>query len=103
MTREDDTFISLRDRSCSANKASADLFLSIHANAAESSELWGVETYSLNTSSDVGASRVAARENKVAREYKKEKVDSNRLGITRSRWHQPALRPTCRRGSTPSD
>ena len=79
LTRNDDRFVSLRDRSRSANNASADLFLSIHANAAESSDLWGVETYSLNTSSDAGATRVAARENRVAQEYRKEKIDSNRI------------------------
>ena len=42
LTRNDDRFVSLRDRS--HHNASADLFLSIHANAAESSDLWGVET-----------------------------------------------------------
>ena len=66
MTREDDTFISLSDRALIANTSNADIFLSIHANAAESTELWGIETYSMDTASDEGAQKVARRENSMA-------------------------------------
>lgn len=68
MTREDDTFIPLRERAAIANQAGADLFLSIHANAAPGPAAWGIETYSMDTASDGGAARVARRENVLARE-----------------------------------
>lgn len=67
LTREDDTFITLRDRAALANARDADLFLSIHANAAPSSSLYGIETYYLDAASDEGAARVAARENAASR------------------------------------
>jgi N-acetylmuramoyl-L-alanine amidase len=79
MTRDEDVFIKLRERSQIANKAQADLFLSIHANASNYDWAWGVETYSLDTASDGGAARVAARENKVAKEYKRIQGETNRL------------------------
>ncbi len=63
LTRDKDEFISLQDRAAMANARDADLFLSIHANAAPSSELRGVETYYLDVASDEGAARVAMREN----------------------------------------
>jgi N-acetylmuramoyl-L-alanine amidase len=66
LTRSDDTFVPLRERAALANQNDADLFLSIHANAAPASTLWGVETYSLDAASDAGAARVAARENALA-------------------------------------
>ncbi|MEL6346229.1 MAG: N-acetylmuramoyl-L-alanine amidase [Myxococcota bacterium] len=66
MTREDDEFISLQQRSLMANQADADLFLSIHANAALNQFHRGIETYSMNTASDEGAARVARRENVLA-------------------------------------
>ena len=69
MTREDDTFIALRERASIANLAGADLFLSIHANAAPGPGAWGIETFSMDTASDGGAARVARRENVLAREY----------------------------------
>ena len=68
LTRSDDQFIALRDRAALANARGADLFLSIHANAAPGPEAWGVETYALDTASDAGAARVAARENALVRE-----------------------------------
>jgi N-acetylmuramoyl-L-alanine amidase len=43
LTRTDDQFIALRDRAALANAREADLFLSIHANAAPGPEAWGVE------------------------------------------------------------
>ena len=68
MTREDDTFIPLRERAAIANQAGADVFLSIHANAAPGPAAWGIETFSMDTASDGGAARVARRENILARE-----------------------------------
>ena len=65
-TRSDDTFIPLETRTAIANKAQADLFLSIHANSSSDSTARGVETYYLNFTSDPTALDVAARENAVS-------------------------------------
>lgn len=64
-TRSDDTFIPLETRTAIANKAQADLFLSIHANSSQDASARGVETYYLNFTSDNAALEVAARENAV--------------------------------------
>ncbi len=65
-TRSDDTFIPLETRTAIANKAQADLFLSIHANSSSDASARGVETYYLNFTSDPTALDVAARENAVS-------------------------------------
>ena len=65
-TRSDDTFIPLETRTAIANKAQADLFLSIHANSSKDETARGVETYYLNFTSDPTALDVAARENAVS-------------------------------------
>jgi len=62
-TRSDDTFIPLETRTAIANKAQADLFLSIHANSSSEPSARGVEAYYLNFTSDPNALDVAAREN----------------------------------------
>jgi N-acetylmuramoyl-L-alanine amidase len=62
-TRERDRFVRLEDRTRMANVARGDLFLSIHCNSVPQKSLRGVETYSLNLSSDRYAIRLAAREN----------------------------------------
>jgi N-acetylmuramoyl-L-alanine amidase len=63
MTRDQDVFLPLGTRTDVANKHDVDLFLSVHANAAKSRKLTGVETYLLDTSYDRQTARVAAREN----------------------------------------
>jgi N-acetylmuramoyl-L-alanine amidase len=63
LTRESDRFVSLEDRTRQANRERGDLFISVHCNAAASHALRGVETYTLNTSSNRYAIRLAAREN----------------------------------------
>ena len=65
-TRPDDTYIPLETRTAIANKAQADLFLSIHANSSSDATARGVETYYLNFTSQVDALEVAARENAVS-------------------------------------
>jgi N-acetylmuramoyl-L-alanine amidase len=65
-TRSDDTFIPLETRTAIANKAQADLFLSIHANSSSDATARGVETYYLNFTSQPDALQVAARENAVS-------------------------------------
>ncbi len=65
-TRADDTFIPLETRTAIANKAQADLFISIHANSSQDASARGVEVYYLNFTSDPEAMRVAGRENAVS-------------------------------------
>ena len=65
-TRSDDTFIPLETRTAIANKAQADLFLSIHANSSPDASARGVETYYLNFTSSPDALATAARENAVS-------------------------------------
>jgi N-acetylmuramoyl-L-alanine amidase len=67
-TRDSDTFIPLETRTAIANKAQADLFLSIHANSSSDSSARGVETYYLNFTTSPDALEVAARENAVSDE-----------------------------------
>jgi N-acetylmuramoyl-L-alanine amidase len=63
MTRDDDRFLPLQERTALANRVDADLFISIHANASENPQAYGVETYYLNFSKNDQAVAVAAREN----------------------------------------
>lgn len=46
-TRQKDVFVGLNDRARMANKANADLFISIHTNAATNRTAKGAETYTL--------------------------------------------------------
>lgn len=63
LTRNDDTFLGLHERGKIANKQGADLFVSIHANAAGQHSAHGIETYYLGTGSTEQARNTAAREN----------------------------------------
>lgn len=63
LTRGTDEFIPLEERTAIANRAGADLFLSIHANASERKDARGLETYFLNFATNPEAEAVAAREN----------------------------------------
>ena len=65
-TRADDTFIPLETRTAIANKAQADLFISVHANSSQDPSARGVEVYYLNFTSDPEAMQVASRENAVS-------------------------------------
>jgi N-acetylmuramoyl-L-alanine amidase len=65
-TRADDTFIPLETRTAIANKAQADLFISVHANSSSDADVRGVEVYYLNFTSDPEAMQVAGRENAVS-------------------------------------
>lgn len=72
MTRSDDQFISLDERTAIANGKRADLFVSVHANANNSPSIKGIETYFLNFSNSDEAMRVAARENAISMNQMKE-------------------------------
>jgi N-acetylmuramoyl-L-alanine amidase len=66
LTRDNDHFVTLRDRTSIANRERADLFVSIHANAHRETATDGVETYFLSSEATDGAARqVAALENGV--------------------------------------
>jgi N-acetylmuramoyl-L-alanine amidase len=64
MTRERDVFVPLEQRTNIANDARADLFVSVHANAAHDGAARGSETYFMSLeASDDHARGVAEREN----------------------------------------
>jgi len=63
LTRRTDVYIPLEQRTELANRESADLFLSIHANASRNAAAKGIETYFLSFASSPEAEAVAAREN----------------------------------------
>ena len=63
LTRDDDRFVTLEERTARANGFAADLFVSIHCNSADRVGPHGVETYVLDTTRDDISDRVAAREN----------------------------------------
>jgi N-acetylmuramoyl-L-alanine amidase len=63
LTRDDDRYVTLEERTARANAFGADVFVSIHCNAAENRARKGVETYVLDTTQNEMAGKVAAREN----------------------------------------
>jgi N-acetylmuramoyl-L-alanine amidase len=63
LTRSDDTFLSLEERTRLANDAKADLFLSIHANSSPLKSVAGVETFYLNFTTGREDLDLATREN----------------------------------------
>ncbi|MBW2542689.1 MAG: N-acetylmuramoyl-L-alanine amidase [Deltaproteobacteria bacterium] len=68
MTRHDDSFVPLEQRTSIANDARADLFISIHGNATHDAKVRGIETFFLALSaSDEHAGQVARRENQAFR------------------------------------
>ncbi len=70
MTRHRDVFLPLEQRAFIANDASADIFVSIHANAARNRRARGLETFYLNLATSPDAAEVAARENAATSEVR---------------------------------
>jgi N-acetylmuramoyl-L-alanine amidase len=66
MTREEDRFIPLEDRTAIATTEDANLFVSIHANAAKDKNICGIESFFLGTTSNKDALRLAAKENNIS-------------------------------------
>ena len=66
-TRQTDKFVGLNDRARMANKANADLFISIHTNAAKNRTAKGAETYTLGIEEErtERSLEIAKRENGV--------------------------------------
>jgi N-acetylmuramoyl-L-alanine amidase len=67
LTRKDDRFVALENRTAVANAEDADLFISLHMNASPNGEAKGIETYYLDNTTDEAALRLAARENGTSR------------------------------------
>jgi N-acetylmuramoyl-L-alanine amidase len=67
-TRNDDTFVPLEERTAIANRAQADLFISIHANSSHDGSARGDETYYLNFATTEESMEVASRENALSQE-----------------------------------
>ena len=65
LTRDEDIFIRLQDRTKLANSNNGKLFISIHANSAEDRRANGFETYMIGMNKNAAAVRTAARENAV--------------------------------------
>ena len=62
-TRDKDVFVELYQRAKIANSNNADLFISIHANAVESTSPYGTETFVLGLHKSEAQRQVAEREN----------------------------------------
>ena len=65
MTRDEDIFLRLSERTKIANESNGSLFISIHTNAAEDRRASGFETFLIGQNKNEAAVRVAARENAV--------------------------------------
>jgi N-acetylmuramoyl-L-alanine amidase len=63
LTRNNDKYLTLEERTAIANTKNADLFISIHTNANRDKRAYGIETYFLSPAGDKESILVAAREN----------------------------------------
>ena len=69
LTRSQDEFVSLQDRTNLANKNNADLFISLHTNGARSKNAQGIEVYFFSPATTSDERAVAAFENSVVELY----------------------------------
>jgi N-acetylmuramoyl-L-alanine amidase len=65
LTRDEDVWMRLQDRTRLANDKNGRLFISIHANSVDDRRANGFETYMIGTNKNAAAVRTAARENAV--------------------------------------
>jgi N-acetylmuramoyl-L-alanine amidase len=79
MTRSDDRFVALEERTAIANTQKGDLFISIHANANPRRALAGTETWILNVADDRYSKRLAARENGADLDDGGERTEAQRI------------------------
>jgi len=84
LTREDDSYIALEERSGRANEGKGDLLVSIHCNSTETNKsVSAVETYYADSASDRAAAKLAERENQTT-EQKMSELDAILKGLARS-------------------
>jgi N-acetylmuramoyl-L-alanine amidase len=62
-TRKEDKFVTLKDRTAIANKAEADLFISIHCNSAANKDAHGTETFVMSMTKIAANLELAKKEN----------------------------------------
>jgi N-acetylmuramoyl-L-alanine amidase len=79
MTRAEDRYVALEERTAIANGKRGDLLVSIHANANPRRSLAGVESWVLNVADDRYAARLAARENGVDPDEEAAATDARRI------------------------
>ena len=99
MTRSDDRFLVLQERAGIARRLHADLFVSIHADAAEAGDASGATVYTLSDKgSDALADALAARENRadmingVSLDGKDDVVSGFLVDLSRQRMRASAQR-----------
>lgn len=63
LTRDDDRFLPLNERTQIANRFGADLLVSLHSNASPNGRVSGIETYYLDVTENPSSQAIAAREN----------------------------------------
>ena len=78
-TRDKDVFIPLHQRADIANKADADLFISIHCNSVNKESPYGTETWVLGANNDIRNFEFAKRENEVI--FLEENYEENYAGF----------------------
>ncbi|MGL4970055.1 MAG: N-acetylmuramoyl-L-alanine amidase, partial [Cetobacterium sp.] len=69
MTRSDDRYLTLSERSRVANRAKADLFVSLHLNASTNASAQGAEIFYFSKKSSPYAEKIAAYENSFGEKY----------------------------------
>jgi N-acetylmuramoyl-L-alanine amidase len=85
LSRDGDRFVTLKDRTSFANRAGADLFVSIHANAHRVVASEGVEVYFLSSeATDNAARQLASAENSVVQLEKPTSARAGRSEIVRT-------------------
>jgi N-acetylmuramoyl-L-alanine amidase len=97
LTRNDDRYLALEERTAFANAHRGDLFVSIHANAHPRRDRRGTETFVLNVADDRYARRLAARENGALSDEAPEGLEVRRiLSDLDARWSAEASRRLAR-------
>jgi len=80
LTRNDDTYLDLEERTAIANEHNGDLFISIHLNSSPMANTTGIETFYLDLTTDRATRRLAARENLI---QEKDIVDYFKLNLVK--------------------
>jgi N-acetylmuramoyl-L-alanine amidase len=84
LTRDDDRYLNLEERTVLAESARGDVFISLHANASPNRRTRGIEIYYLDQNHERHSLDVAARENAVSRQD----MDSLQRTLARLRTHE---------------